>query len=331
MNFSNVLGSFLTVLLLSSNSFAQSSGVTSPKPSSGSSNSGASGATSSSLSGVSSGQTGTTDTPTTTKSESSKAASGAQAAAGASSQNAIAALTLPMSADKKWNVYLGVDYSGDFRQDSDQFQEFGASYYYQLPSSLLFASTSYVAPTTYESNQVERLQLQDSSIGWMNPNFYKLGPANLDLVTAITLPTNEFSRIRGMYGQAFAAVDSKFSFAKSGLLILRTGTQVGHFQYETANVFGTVPNTPYALIGRGLLRYTFARKLMLQGFFQFTPTWDYTGTQYLNQSASVSAIFFLNSQINASVGWSWADQSRTNNSLFDTAASQWTAGLSVGI
>lgn len=320
------------VLAYGAGTHAQNSGGSSGT--SGASTSGTSGTGSSSSSPVTvpgSPNTGTTSAPTNKSDDASKSESAAKAAQGASSQNAIAALTLPMSADKKWNVYLGVDYYGDFKKESDKYQEFGLSYYYQLPASLLFVSTAYVAPTTFQAPSPERYQLQDTSVGWMNPNFKKIGIANMDLITAVTLPTNEFSRIRGMVGQAFGALDTKFSFAKSGLFIVRAGAQVSHYTYETADVFGTTPNSPYALITRGLIRYNFARKLMLQGLYQFSPTWDYNGNRYLNQSASASAIYYLNSQITASVGWSWADQYLTNNSLFDFAASQWTAGLSVGI
>lgn len=269
--------------------------------------------------------------PADTLEDSSKAGSAKRAANSASSQNAISALTMPMSADKKWNVYLGVDYTQDTFNYTDRFQEFGLSYYYQLDKSLLFASTSYVAPTTYVATTSERLQLQDSSVGWMHPNFTTIQKAKLDIITAVTIPTNEFSRIRGQTVQAFGALDTKFSFLHSGLFIIRVGAQGTGYQYRTADRQGRTPNTPFTGIARALVRYTFFQRLLLAGALQYAPSWDFNSNQYDNQSASVTATFFLNSQISLSGGWAWSDQVKTNYSIFDPSRSQWNLGLSVGI
>lgn len=251
-----------------------------------------------------------------------------------SNKESAASITSPLntSESKRWSLLADLGFAQDYETHTDDYLSLGAAFYYNLKNSVLFSTAEYEAPSTLRADSPERFGLSDVSVGWMRPNILRFGGVfTSDLLTSVTLPTSETSRLSQQYFNTLVALDTKYEILPRTLFIFRSGATFAQHEYETADAFGSAPNIPYGLLFRGTLRVTPMRGVLAEAYYQAYPYWDYLGIQDTIQSAKGTLKYSFQKTFSGYLSYTWKDAVLTNNELFDSAASTVSAGIEVGI
>ncbi len=142
------------------------------------------------------------------------------------------------------------------------------------------------------------------------------------------LPTSRTSQKASLYGSVSpgvsygAKLSSIFSWSTTHSLSLAT------YKYETADMFGSASNYPFALSDSLGAKINFLDNLALTGSYAYSSIQNYLHRTKNINSFSTSLVFNFSNGFGLSAFYSWKDATLTNNSLFDSNNSLLGAGIS---
>lgn len=251
------------------------------------------------------------------------------------SQQTVSSLSVPLSEEKKWNLYAGIDYSHQFYREEDQMIDYGATFIYQLENSLLYTGIGFASNTNLVSSYPQQYGWSDWGFTWVKPNFagFQLGrvPVSTDFTASVALPTSTISQQAGTYFTSSASVSAKVTAFKKLLLIGRTGLVFSQHQYNTSNAYGTAWNSPYGLNFGISARYPIFKGALLSTGYTYYPFWDYSGRLDRVESWNVMAQYYFSQNNSIAATYRWKDKMLTNQPVFALSNSIFSLGIEIGI
>lgn len=220
----------------------------------------------------------------------------------------------------RWSFSVLAQAGRAMQEFSEAYAYYEASATYLLDEGSLTLSAGYSHPTDFDTANRDPWEWSDPSITYSSPVIYKFAVGesqfNVNSRVSYLAPVSGTSRNARSYGMMLGTLNAitsygRFTFIASPTLFL------GYHQYETADVFGYVRNSPVSLRLMGTVRAQIWKGLSgtFSGFVM--NSWDYSADSRATQGVSSNIIYQVNNKFSVMAYASWRDRVITNNSLFD--------------
>lgn len=215
----------------------------------------------------------------------------------------------------------------------DEFGETGAYYEGNFAYKLgkkwsTDVTVAYSHPFDLDAERSDRWEWEDVRFRLVNPSVWKSsnGRSNVALRMNYSAPVSGTSQDASSFGSV--SVSAPFTYSKGRMLYILTPVLLGAYhEFETADVFGFTPNSPFGVALTGAVRVTLTKSLSLLGSSFIYTFFDYEGRNRNLTEVAASLQFKLSRKVVGSVGWRRRDRIVTNNSFFDDDALRTSASL----
>jgi len=231
-----------------------------------------------------------------------------------------------ISGQSKWKSQLSWSTSKNMDYYSDYFTRLNSNLNYGFSKDLsLGINLGYSQPINDNEEKVRRYGFQDISLIASFSNF--ANSSKLSSSLELTLPASRASQKASLIASAEMGISYLTRWKKLGIRTYHSFI-FNHYQYDTADEFGYIPNSPYGLNNSvtGTLYMHPRFRLLLGGGLYFYQT--YAGKNKQVNSLSSSAQFLVTRNWNILASYSWRDTLVTNNNFLDDDTT--VASLSTG-
>ncbi|MCC6137399.1 MAG: hypothetical protein IT287_02115 [Bdellovibrionaceae bacterium] len=172
-----------------------------------------------------------------------------------------------------------------------------------------------------------RYGLTDLSISYTRPTIWSDKYNRLVWTSNISLPTSRASQRNSLIADVSTGLALRYQPFQGLIITPSAGVYYRQYTYETANVFGTQPNSPAGY------RYGLSTSYVFNSWFigalnySQTRRYDFFSDWRTIQSGTAALIINATDVLNVSVGYNWRDRIISNEPLFDRNKSIFFIGV----
>ena len=173
----------------------------------------------------------------------------------------------------------------------------------------------------------DRFGITDLDITYTRPKIWSNTYNTLVWSSALSFPASRASQRNSLTVEGSTRLALRFRPNAKLMLTPSLGTYYRQFRYDTANAFGTAPNSPFGITYGLSGAYTFNSIFIGTLFYGQTQRYDFFNDWRTIQTSVAQLNANITNTLNLSVGYRYNDRVITNEPLFDDDRSIYYIGV----
>ncbi len=240
---------------------------------------------------------------------------------------------LGLKSDSKWHGSISMNTSKNQDQYSDSFLSSQLQLSYEfMRSTEFYSEILYRRPFTSTEEKVHRYGFEDLIFGFNQLLFSNQYGEKDTVSTNISgfvegsLPSSDSSRRASLQGTASGGLTSNTVWKKF-IFSTHHGFTYNFYKYETADDFGTAYNSPYMISNGASITWRITNRWNWTNAYSLYYLKNFANTENNIQAIASSVSYALSRNFTMSAFFSWKDNVKTNNALFDDDTTYSGAGI----